>query len=280
MREWDNTNFKYIVVDNGSRDSSLALVRQGCPDAIIVKLKENLGTTGAYNHGIRLAQKMGVQYVQILALDVLLAPDCLSVLTEEMAADPKIGTIGPILFRSHERGQVECMGFQKMSDWSFRPNFGGQHEPLPLPALLDVDYVDGGTSLFRVSALQRVGLMDERLFMYCEDADMGLRLKQSGYRVMATAKTRAWHRHQEILMGERRQKPFQIYYLHRNQVFLAKKHATRLERLVFYVGVLARLPRLAAYFLLRQRSVGLARVHLEALWHGLIGKMGKTKYVQ
>ena len=51
-----------------------------------------------------------------------------------------------------------------------------------------------------------------------------------GLSVIVTAKTRAWHRHQEILMEEERQKPFQVYYLHRNQIYLAKKHATRLKR--------------------------------------------------
>lgn len=280
MREWNNLQYNYIFIDNGSRDRSLELVRQGCPDAIIVKMSENRGTTGAYNHGIRLAQEIGAQYIQLLALDVLLPSDCLSVLTEEMAADPKIGAIGPILFRSHDRGQIECMGFHKLADWSFRPNYGGRSEPLPLPAMLDVDYIDGGTALFRVSALRQTGLMDERLFMYCEDADMGLRLKKSGYKVIATAKTRAWHRHQEIQIEEGRQKPFQVYYLHRNQVYLAKKHATCSEKLLFYGGVLRRFPRLAAYFLFRQKSVRLAWIHLEALWHGLSGKMGKTKYVQ
>ena len=77
MREWDNKEFRFILVDNGSRDSSLELVRRGRPDVMIVQLNENLGTTGAYNHGIRCAREMGSQYVQFLALDVLSAPDCL-----------------------------------------------------------------------------------------------------------------------------------------------------------------------------------------------------------
>jgi len=280
MHTWTYPDIHHILVDNGSRDGSLELVRSLEPGTTIIELNQNLSTTGGYNHGIRRVQELNAEYVMLLALDVLLAPDCLKILVDEMDAQPDIGAIGPILFKSHDRELVECMGFAMNRERSFGPNFGGQREPLCLPATLDTDYIDGGTSLFRLSALEQVGLLDERLFMYGEDVDICLRLKQQGYRVVATSKTRAWHRHTEIRMADPRPRPWQVFYQHRNQLYLARKHGSPTEQRAFCWGVIRRMPRLLAYYAIRQRSLRLAAVYLEALLHGLLGKMGKTKYVQ
>jgi hypothetical protein len=280
MQMWENANFHYIFVDNGSSDCSLDLVRSRLEAVTIIKLCRNLGTTGAYNYGIRRAQEMGADYALLLALDVLLAPECLWILINEMDAHPDIGAIGPILLKSHDKGLVECMGFTINRDRSFSPNFGAQRELLSLPATLDTDYIDGGTSLFRMSALEKIGLLDERLFMYNEDVDICLRLKHQGYRIVATAKTRAWHRHSEIRMADPRPRPYQVFYQLRNQVYLVKKHSPRTERLLYYLGLIRRMPRQLAYFAVREHSMFLAAVYLEALWHGLTDRMGKTKYVQ
>jgi GT2 family glycosyltransferase len=131
-----------------------------------------------------------------------------------------------------------------------------------------------------LSALEKCGALDERLFMYGEDVDICLRLRQVGYRVVATAKTAAWHRHTEIRMTDRRPRPYRVLYQHRNQVYLAKKHCSSAVRRSYYLGLIKRLPRQLAYFALREHSIRLSYIYLEALWDGFMNKMGKTKYVQ
>lgn len=280
MKEWSYDNYQFMLVDNGSKDRSVEMVRDRCPGTVVVQLGQNLGTTGGYNRGIRKAQEMGVDYVMLLALDVLLAPDCIRVLVDELDAQPQIGAIGPILFKSHDRELVECMGFTvDRRDWSFSANYGGQREPLAFPLILDADYIDGGTSLFRLSALE-VGLLDEQLFMYGEDADMCLRLRHQGYRVVATSNTRACHRHTEIRRASPHPRPYQVYYMYRNLIYLVRKHGSPSERRAYYLRLISQMPRSLAYYAVRERSPRLAAVYIEAILHGLMGKMGKTKYVQ
>jgi GT2 family glycosyltransferase len=280
IRKWDAPQYHHIFVDNGSSDSSICLLRRHFPDATIVESSVNVGTTGAYNIGIRVAQAKGIEYIQFLAVDTLLAPICLRTLVAEMERCPQIGAIGPILFKSHDKRLVECMGFKINKDWTFHPCYGGRREPLNFPDMLDVDYIDGGSALFRASALAKTGLLNEQLFMYGEDVDICLCLKRKGYRVIATGKARCWHRHSEIRRADPRPRPYQVFYEHRNQFYLARRNKDRIDKSAFYLGLLKRLPRKIAYFVVREHSSRLAWIYLESLWNGLNCRMGKTKYVQ
>ena len=171
------------------------------------------------------------------------------------------------------------MGFElNRSNWSIKPNYYGC-KVVGLPLILDVAYVDGGTSLFRLSALRAVGGLDEQLFMYAEDFDVCLRLHQRGYRVAVTSKTRAWHRHTEIRMADSRVRPHEVYYLHRNVVYLVRKRASIPQRVVFFLSLARTFPRYLAYFAIRRREPRLIFVYIEALIHGALGLMGRAKYI-
>ena len=84
MQQWINDDYCWVLIDNGSTDDSVRVVKERCPDAIIIELGRNTGTTGGWNCGIRKAQEIGTEFVMFLSLDVLLAPDCVSVLVKEM----------------------------------------------------------------------------------------------------------------------------------------------------------------------------------------------------
>src|SRR5258708_15204790 len=58
----------------------------------------------------------------------------------------------------------------------------------------DTDYVCGGTLLVRSAAIRAVGLLDERFFMYYEDTDWGLRMRQRGWRVVSNSAAKVWHK--------------------------------------------------------------------------------------
>ena len=280
METWETRDLHYVVADNGSSDGSPEMILERFPAVDIVRMDLNRGTTGGYNRALERVREKGSEYVLFLALDVLLAPDCLRVLTSLLEERPEIGAAGPVLFKSNDRSLVECMGFRIAYDWSYVPYLGGRRESMDMPETVDVDYIDGGTALFRMSALDRAGSLDESLFMYGEDVDICLRLRKQGYRIAAASRARAWHRHTEILLASGRVQPYQVYYLHRNRGYIVAKHASGAGKLAYYLGVLARLPRHLAFYLARQRNARLARIHLEALWHGLTKRMGKTNYVQ
>jgi len=280
VQQWTYKAFEYIFVDNASTDATPDLLRAQNSAFRVVQAHRNLGTTGGYNRGIRMAAELRVDYVMLLALDVLLEPESLRILIGILDDNPDIAAVGPILFKSHDPTLVESMGFQiDERDWTITTHLGGQREPRDMPGLVDASYIDGGTSLFRLSALQKVGLLDERLFMYGEDVDICIRLRRAGFRVVSTSKTRAWHRHTEIRRAESVPRPYYLYYVARNMLYLVRKHSTKSGRRAYYRRVVKALPRTLAYFSLRKKKPALGLIHLEGIVHGMVGKMGKTKYV-
>ena len=81
-----------IVVDNGSRDRTCAIVRETRPDAQLLCNPDNRGVAPARNQGIRLAQG---EYVLILDDDTVVQPGALNCLIRYMEAQPEVGLCGP-----------------------------------------------------------------------------------------------------------------------------------------------------------------------------------------
>ena len=179
-----------IVIDNGSRDRTCAIVRETRPDAQLLCNPDNRGVAPARNQGIRLAQG---EYILILDDDTVVQPDALDSLIRYMEIQPKVGLCGPKLTGADGELQLSCRQFPtlidklarrlpsavarkvtrtvEMADWDHR-------------TIRQVDYVIGACQVIRRRALQEVGLFDERIFYGPEDVDICLRLQQAGWSVV------------------------------------------------------------------------------------------------
>jgi GT2 family glycosyltransferase len=281
MATWSCRNYEYYLIDNGSTDRSLALVEASGMATKIIRLPSNLSTTGGYNEGIRHALAAGAEYIMFLALDALLAPDVLERLRTALEVSPELGVVAPSLYFSHDPTRVETMGFAlDRSNWRWRTLLHGPPGSSSAPGIFEVDYVDGGTSFYRAAAIQRIGGFDEQIFMYGDDQDMCLRLQLAGYKVATVTTAHAWHRHVELNRGIMYSRPYEIFYLHRNTVYLMRKHAASVRRGAYLRALWRECMLQPAYFLIRQRSLRQACICLEGVVHGLLGRMGKTKYVR
>jgi len=281
MATWSCRDYQFYLIDNGSTDQSLQMVAASGQATKIIRLGRNQGTTGGYNEGIRQALAAGAEYIMFLALDVTLAPDAIQRLAALMDASPEFGVLAPCLYYSHDVERVNVMGLKLHPvDWHWENVYGEHVGPLDCGRVLEFDYVDGGTSMFRSEALKRVGLLDEMLFMYAEDQDICLRLNDAGYRVGAAPEASAWHRHMELSHGMMYSRPYEVFYCQRNSVYLMRKHAKRACPGAYWRALARALISQPAYYLVRRHSPRLAFICLEGLFHGLCGWMGKTKYVK
>ena len=179
-----------IVVDNGSRDRTRAIVRETRPDAQLLCNPDNRGVAPARNQGIRLAQG---EYILILDDDTVVQPGALDVLIRYMEDRPKVGLCGPRLTDVDGKLQLSCRRFPTLIDKLARrlPSILGQEIARKAEmadwdhrTIREVDYVIGACQVIRRRALQEVGLLDERIFYGPEDVDMCLRLQQAGWRVV------------------------------------------------------------------------------------------------
>ena len=92
--EWRNTTYEIIVVDNGSSDGSVDMMRAQHPDVIVIANQKNVGFCPAGNQGAAIAKG---RYLMFLNDDILILDDAFPKLIEWMDANPHVGMIGPRL---------------------------------------------------------------------------------------------------------------------------------------------------------------------------------------
>ncbi len=169
-----------IVVDNGSTDGSVALVRERYPQVRLIENGRNLGFAGGCNVGLRAAQG---DVLFILNQDVVLRNGWLTVMCEALA-ERTVGVAGCKLL--YPDGTIQHAGGvirwpQAMPDhWGHdEPDDGRWDEPR------DVDYVTGAAWGFRRDTLEQVGELDEGFWPgYFEEVDYCFRTREMGQRVV------------------------------------------------------------------------------------------------
>ena len=186
-------NFEVIVVDNNSEDGSPDMVASEFPWVRLERMSTNLGFTGGQNHA--LSRKAG-KHALLLNSDTIVHKGALRAILDALERDPTIGIIGPKLLNRDGSLQLSCRRFPDpiaallrntalgklfpnnkftrnylMEDWDHSQ--GG-----------DVDWVSGAALLARGELIEKIGILDNAYFMYCEDIDYCWRCWKAGMRVV------------------------------------------------------------------------------------------------
>ena len=180
-----------VVVDNGSSDGSAELVELRFPKAWVIRAA-NRGFAAGNNLGVMATQ---APFVLFLNADTEVVGGTLGGLLDVMRARPDVGVAGcrqltpdgviyPTIrrFPSPARLFFESLGSEQLP---FRASWLGERE-LDAAAYdreVACDWTSGSFMLVRREALLAAGLMDERFFIYCEEPDLCLRVKQAGFDV-------------------------------------------------------------------------------------------------
>jgi GT2 family glycosyltransferase len=170
-------DFEVVVVDNGSRDDTVAWLAERWPQVEVVSLAHNVGVTAALNVCARAGRG---ELVGLFNNDLELEPDCLGELVAAMRAHPQAGWAGAKLRDFEQRDVIDGAG--DVFTWAATGGRRGHGER-------DVGQYDqpraifgacGGAALYRRSALERVGEFDEDFFAFYEDVDWNLRAQLAG----------------------------------------------------------------------------------------------------
>ncbi|MCS7187152.1 MAG: glycosyltransferase family 2 protein [Armatimonadota bacterium] len=186
-------DFEVIVVDNASSDGTAEMVKREFPQVKLIVNEENLGFTKANNIGIR--QSRG-KYILLLNPDTIVKPNALRALVECAEAHPDAGIIGAKLLNPDGSIQRSARSFPDIGAGLFRNTFLGRlfpNNPFVRRYLLtdfsydevrEVDWVSGAAMLVRREVFERIGLLDESFWAYCEDVDLCWRAWQAGFKVL------------------------------------------------------------------------------------------------
>lgn len=193
-----------IVVDNGSRDRTVAVLRNRYPQVRIIANRKNRGVAPARNQGIRYAQG---EYILILDDDTIVHPGALDRLVQLLDARPEVGLCGPKLVDAEGQLCLSCRLFPTLLDklgrrfpsaLTHRAARRAELADWAHDTLRPVDYVIGACQLIRRRALDEVGLLDERIFYGPEDVDLCLRMRQAGWQVVYQPAAVVTHAEQRI----------------------------------------------------------------------------------
>lgn len=203
-RHHGDLSVEVIVVDNGSSDDSVAMVRREFPDAVVIANDDNVGYVRAGNQGIAAATG---RYILMLNSDAELTEGCLQELVRVMDAYADIGTASAQLH--YADGEPQRSEGPFLTLWLLLvPSF--LREPLGLPrsrpsgsvdGVRDVDWVLGACQILRRETVEDVGPMDERIFMWYDDAEWCLRMAKAGWRRVVAQKAICIH-HERRSAGE------------------------------------------------------------------------------
>lgn len=226
------------VIDNGSTDNSAAalenMLKTSPLPVTLVRSGQNFGFGGGCNIGIQRAVEEGADSFWLLNNDAIADTHALQSMQEALHSDPRTGAVGSVIYDLHKPENVEVWGGGRVLLWAGLAT----HLHHPNPARLD--YITGASLLLRRQALQDVGLFDEdQFFMYWEDTDLCLRLRQRGWKLAVAAHSRIWHEHSSSLG---RASPLKDYYVTRSTGAFLQRYA-RYPSLAWGLGTSVRLFR-------------------------------------
>lgn len=167
-----------VVVDNGSTDGSSELAA-GRPGVRVVSLGRNTGFAAAANRGI---VAVDAEAVALVNPDVVLARDWLERTGRALAGDPRAAAVACKMVDMAEPGRLYDTGDLLRRDGACeqRGRFALDDGRYDAPG--EVFAACAGAALYRRAAVLAAGGFDERLFLYLEDIELGLRLRLAGWR--------------------------------------------------------------------------------------------------
>lgn len=215
------TNIEIIVVDSGSNDNSIGLLKEKYPKIYILEQKDNVGVAVGNNIGIRYSIKLGTSYTLLLNNDVVVEKELLEKLVRQSQGEkvvvPKIYYYHPdnmlwyaggkIVFR---KGTAIHYGIKELDHGQY--NKKEKINYAPTCCMLIPNYV-----------FDKVGFFDEKIFMYFDDTDFCLRMYKMKIELWYIPEAKMWHKVSSSSGGE--DSPISVYYSTRNRFYFIKKHS-------------------------------------------------------
>lgn len=224
-----------IAVDNASTDDSVKRIKELFPKITVIENKSNLGFAAGNNIGIKYALKDLADFIFIVNNDTILDKNILKNLLQTQQkynADilsPKIYfSPGREFYKNRysksELGKVIWYAGGKI-DWN---NVKGFHNGVDevdrgqFEKEIEVDYATGAAMFVKREVFEKVGLFDEKYYLYYEDLDFCLRAKRIGAKIMFSPASRLWHSNAGSSASG---SALQDYYITRNRLLFGMRYA-------------------------------------------------------
>ena len=220
-----SVSYEIIVVDNNSKDDSVKFVNSLIRNKLAIKLienKENLGFAKANNQGIKIAKG---EYIMLLNSDTIVQDNALEILVDYLEKNRDIAVLGPKLLNADRTSQPSVGNFPSLLVVAnmlffehFVPNRFVRWSPKTTRA---VDWVMGAALMSRKEIFNKIGGLDENIFMYMEELEWCYRVKKNGYKIYFYPQAKIVHLGQGSSETGRKDPIINIY---KGLIYFYRKH--------------------------------------------------------
>lgn len=210
------SDYQIIVVDNGSGDNSVALVKENFPRVKLVELSENRGFTGGNAAGLEVAEG---EFIALVNNDARVEPDWLENLLRPMLGDSAIGICAAKLIV--EGSEIIDSAGDGITTAGVGFNRGLGADARRFAQSQAIFGACGAAALYRRSMLDEIGFLDGDFFLYDEDIDLNFRAQLAGWKCQYVADAVAHHRGNAT---SERLSDLHVYYHTRNLEFVWLKN--------------------------------------------------------
>ncbi|TSC53351.1 MAG: Uncharacterized protein LiPW39_314 [Parcubacteria group bacterium LiPW_39] len=197
-------DYEILVLDSESQEETGEILKEDFPEVKYFPFKKNTGYARLVNAGLARA---GGRYILILNADIILFKDSLQKMVEYLEKNPKVGMLGPQLLNFNGTVQESCFRFHRPMSIVYRRTFLGRTQrgkrelarfamkDFDRQSIKEVDWILGAALMLKKAAMNQVGPMDERFFLYFEDTDWCRRFWAMGWQVIYFPEAKIHHYH-------------------------------------------------------------------------------------
>jgi GT2 family glycosyltransferase len=267
VRKLTYPNLETIVVDNGSEPEEASVLQREFPEAKIIRSEKNLGFAGGNN--LAIPEATG-DYFYFINNDTEIPDGSIEVLIDTLKSTPKGGIVSPRIIFHHTPDTLQFAGFRDMHPITLRTSAVGFGEKDKGQFQLSNTYsIHGAAMMINRECLEKVGPMWDGYFLYAEEFDWSLRIREAGYAVLVQPAAHIFHKES---MSTGKNSPLKTYYLNRNRIWFARRNFKQPYKFlaVAYIYFFSCPVNLFRNF---RQSKAHFKSYRRALWEGL-GKMG------
>lgn len=234
-----------VIVDNASHDNSIETFKKDFPDTILIENKVNLGYSGGNNTGISYALSNDASHIIILNNDTVLERSFVLELIEGLrtykaqVACPKIYfekgfEYHKDRYQKKDLGKVFWFAGAEM-DWG---NIIGHHRGVDevdsgqYDKQVDIEFITGACFIGTREVFGSVGGFNDTYFLYYEDADLSVRIREKGYKIILAPKSVVYHKNAGSTGGSG--SALQDYFITRNRLVFGMRYGSVRTRIALF----------------------------------------------
>jgi GT2 family glycosyltransferase len=275
----DHQELNLFVLNNNCIDNSIAIIKSFFPNVYVLNVKENVGFARGNNLLAEEAIKCGCELLFILNPDIELHENCVSILVKLINTDLKIAAVAPIMFFGRELkelNKIQCYGdnidFKKRTSISLHGSKIFQENKFPKE--ITVNLVSGGITFIKSNVVKKIGLFDERYFIYGEEPDLAYRAYIAGYHMKVSSEAKVWHHH-DWSPQNKEQYYFSYFYRNRSKFLYFIKYNFFLSIIIEILKEILIFP-FKVKWLLKTADLRLLKYYYLGILHGILNRQNKS----